>query len=54
MDLHEIKRKHFRVSIAGNDAISIKINNIPYEVMNLNDSGIGIWLSPEDILRRCG
>ena len=54
MDLHEIKRKHFRVSIAGNDAISIKINNIPYEIMNLNDSGIAIWLSPEDILVAVG
>jgi len=54
MDLHEIKRKHFRVSVAENDAVSIKINNIPFEVMDLNDGGIGIWLSPEDILVAVG
>lgn len=54
MDLHEIKRNYFRISVNGSDAVSVKINNIPYEVMDLNDGGIGIRLSSEDILVSVG
>jgi len=50
MDLHDIKRKFFRIGVAGNDDVSVKINNVPYEVMALNDGGIGILLKPEDLL----
>ncbi len=49
MDLQEIMRKYFRISVTGNDDVSIKINNVPYEVIDVGDSGIGIRLSPEDI-----
>jgi len=49
MDLQEIMRKYFRISVKGNDAISIKINNVPYDVIDIGDRGIGIRLSPEDI-----
>jgi hypothetical protein len=54
MDLHEIKRNYFRISVKGSDAVSVKINNIPYEVIGLNDGGIGIRLSSEDILVSVG
>jgi hypothetical protein len=54
MDLHEIARKYFRISVKGNDAVSIKINKIPYEVLALNDGGIGIRLGSEDILVAVG
>ena len=49
MVLQEIMRKYFRISVNGNDAVSIKINNVPYEVIDVGDHGIGIRLSPEDI-----
>ena len=49
MDLQEIMRKYFRINVAGNDAISIKINNVPYDVIDVGNRGIGIRLSPEDI-----
>jgi c-di-GMP-binding flagellar brake protein YcgR len=54
MDLHDIKRKYFRISVKGNDAVSVKINKVPYEVMALNDGGIGILLKPEDMLIAAG
>ncbi|KPK27508.1 MAG: hypothetical protein AMJ61_05610 [Desulfobacterales bacterium SG8_35_2] len=54
MDLHEITRKYFRISLKGNEAVSVKINNVPYEVMGLNDGGIGIKLTSEDILVSVG
>ena len=54
MDLHEITRKYFRISIKGNDALSVKINNVPYEVLGVNDGGIGIRLTSEDILVSVG
>ncbi len=54
MDLHEIKRNYFRINIKENDDVSVKINNVPFEVMGLNDGGIGIRLSSEDILVSVG
>lgn len=54
MDLHEIKRNYFRINVKGNDAVSVKINNVPYEVMALSDGGIGIRFSAEDILVSVG
>lgn len=54
MDLHKIKRKNFRISVEGNEAVSIKINNVPYDVIDLNDGGIGIRLSTEDIFVAVG
>jgi len=50
MDLHEIKRKYFRINLKGNEAVSVRINNVPYEVFDLSDGGIGLQLSSEDIL----
>jgi c-di-GMP-binding flagellar brake protein YcgR len=50
MDLHEIKRKYFRINLEGNDAVSVRINKVPYEIFDLSDGGIGILLSPEDLL----
>jgi c-di-GMP-binding flagellar brake protein YcgR len=49
MDLQEIMRKYFRISVTSNDAVSIKINNVPYEVIDVGDRGIGIRLTSEDI-----
>jgi hypothetical protein len=49
MDLQEIKRKYFRISITGNEDISMKINDATYEVINVGDHGIGIRLTSEDI-----
>ena len=49
MDLQEIMRKYFRVSVKGSSAISIKINEVPYDVIDVGDHGIGIRLTSEDI-----
>lgn len=49
MDLQEIMRKYFRISVKGNDEVAIKINNVSYEVIDVGDRGIGIRLTPEDI-----
>jgi c-di-GMP-binding flagellar brake protein YcgR len=49
MDLQDIMRKYFRISVTESDAISIKINNVAYEVIDVGDRGIGIRLGPEDI-----
>jgi len=49
MDLQEIKRKYFRISVQGNDDISMKINDASFEVIDMGDHGIGIRLSSEDI-----
>jgi len=49
MDLQEIMRKYFRISVRGNGDISIKINEAQYEVIDVGDHGIGIKLGPEDI-----
>ena len=54
MDLHEIMRKYFRISVRGNDAVSIKINSVPYEIIDFGDRGIGVRLSPEDIFVSVG
>ena len=50
MDLQEITRKYFRISVMENDAVSININNVPYDVIDVGDRGIGIRFGPEDIL----
>jgi hypothetical protein len=49
MDLQEIKRKYFRISVKENEDISMKINDASYEVVNVGDHGIGIRLTSEDI-----
>jgi len=49
MDLQEIKRKKFRINVQGNDSFSSKINNVPYELINIDNTGIGIKLTSEDI-----
>ena len=49
MDLQEIKRQYFRIRVRENDDISIKINDVDYEVVDIGDHGIGIRLTPEDI-----
>jgi hypothetical protein len=49
MDLQDIMRKYFRISVKGNGDISIKINEAKYEVIDVGDRGIGIKLTPEDI-----
>ena len=54
MDLQEIMRKYFRINVKESDAISIKINNVPYDVIDVGDRGIGIRLNPEDIFVAVG
>jgi hypothetical protein len=49
MDLQEIIRKYFRIDVKDNDDISITINKVPYDVIDVGDRGIGIRLTPEDI-----
>jgi len=49
MDLQEIKRKYFRLSVKGNEDITMKINDAEYTVIDVGDHGIGIRLTPEDI-----
>ena len=50
MDLQEIMRKYFRVSVKGDGDISIKINEAKYEVIDVGDHGIGIKLTPEEVI----
>jgi len=54
MDLEEIKRNYFRIGVRGNDAVSISINSVPYEVLDIGDNGIGIRLTAEDIFLSVG
>jgi len=49
MDLQEIMRKYFRISVKGDDTISVKINNVSYDPIDVGDRGIGIRLTSEDI-----
>ena len=49
MDLQDIMRKFFRISVKDIDDVSIRISNAPYDVIDVGDNGIGIRLSPEDI-----
>ena len=49
MDLQEIMRKYFRISVQGKGDIAIKINDAKYDVIDIGDHGIGIRLGPEDI-----
>jgi c-di-GMP-binding flagellar brake protein YcgR len=49
MDSKVAMRKHFRVSVKGNNDISVKINDVKYEIFDISEVGIGILLSPEDI-----
>jgi c-di-GMP-binding flagellar brake protein YcgR len=54
MDLHEIKRKYFRINLKGNDTVTVRINNVSYEIFDLSDGGIGILLGSEDLLLKEG
>ena len=54
MNLHQIKRNYFRIDVRGNDAVSIRINSIPYEIIDIGDRGIGIRLTSEDIFISVG
>ena len=54
MDLQEIKRKYFRMNVRGNADISMKINDVEYEVIDVGDHGIGIKFSNEDIFISVG
>jgi len=54
MDLHEIKRSYFRIDVRGNDSVSIRINNIPYEIIDIGERGIGIRFTSEDIFISVG
>lgn len=54
MDFDEIKRKYFRINLRGQDAVSVRVNNVHYEIFDLSDSGIGILVTPEDILLPTG
>jgi len=49
MDLQEIMRKYFRISVKESSDVSMRINDAHYDVIDVGDSGIGIRLTPEDI-----
>jgi len=49
MDLQEIMRKYFRISVKDSSEISMRINEARYDIVDVGDSGIGIRLTPEDI-----
>ena len=49
MDLQEIMRKYFRISVKENSDVSMMINEVHYDLIDVGDSGIGIRLTPEDI-----
>ena len=40
MDLQDIMRKYFRISVSGNETVSIKINNVPYDVIDVGNPSI--------------
>lgn len=54
MDSQDVKRKYFRISVKGNDDISVKVNEVEYEVFDVAEHGIGIRFTPEDILVAVG
>ena len=49
MDSKVAMRKYFRVNLKGNNDISVKINDVKYEIFDISEGGIGVLLSPEDI-----
>ena len=49
MDSKVAMRKYFRVNLKGNNDISVKINDVKYEIFDISEGGIGILLGPEDI-----
>ena len=49
MELQDIIRHHFRVTVQKSDKISIKVNGVEYEIVDMGLQGIGISLTPEDI-----
>lgn len=54
MDLQDVLRKYFRFNVEGNSDFSVKINEVPYQLVGLANSGIGITLTSEDILLSVG
>jgi c-di-GMP-binding flagellar brake protein YcgR len=54
MDSKAAMRKHFRVSVRGNNDISVMINDVKYEIFDISEGGIGILLSAEDIFISAG
>jgi len=49
MEIQEVIRQYFRITVDETDSITIKVNGQKYDVVDVGDNGIGIRLSPEDI-----
>lgn len=54
MDLQDIMRKYFRITVKKSDSLSITINNVPYGMIDVGDRGIGVRLTSEDIFFSVG
>jgi len=49
MEIQEVIRQYFRITVDETDSITIKVSGQKYDVVDVGDNGIGIRLSPEDI-----
>ena len=49
MEIQEVIRHYFRITVKETDSITIKVDGQKYDVVDVGDNGIGIRLSPEDI-----
>jgi hypothetical protein len=49
MEIQEVIRQYFRITVKETNSITIKVNGQKYDVVDVGDNGIGIRLSPEDI-----
>jgi len=49
MEIQEVIRKYFRITVKETDSITIKVDGQKYDVVDVGERGIGIRLSPEDI-----
>ena len=49
MEIQEVIRQYFRITVKETDSITIKVDGQKYDVVDVGERGIGIRLSPEDI-----
>ena len=49
MEIQEVIRQYFRITVKETDSITIKVDGQKYDVVDVGEGGIGIRLSAEDI-----
>ena len=50
-DIQKISRNSFRIPVHGSDNLALRINNHPYDIINITSAGISIRLAYADDFR---